>query len=185
MVAAMSPPPNSPSTSSMSESSDKLKKRIAASARKGSVLASSNGKSIGRIKSTSPSDKGVIIYVDIDPFVAERGSGSVNGVSIEIPLCDFLGAGQVQVCPPSDGWYEATFSDGSTLEAFFRISKMQWSINRKVIGERSDIYLDGWPFAKIVVGVKRLGDVDLSLDAPPPSPASVGDEGNSAGFAEE
>lgn len=184
----MSPSPNSPPASSMSESSDKLKKRIAASAKKGSVLASSNGKPVGRIKSTSPSDKGVIIYVDIDPFVAERGSGSVNGVSIEIPLCDFLGAGQVQVCPPSDGWYEATFSDGSTLEAFFRISKMQWSINKKVIGERSDIYLDGWPFAKIVVGVKRLGDADLSLDAPPPPPsppASVGDDGNSAGFPEE
>jgi hypothetical protein len=150
----------------MNESIEKTKKRLAEQALKGTVCAASNGAVIGRIKGAMPSEKGILICLDLKAFVAQGGSDPVGGVSIELPLCPFLEPGQDRVCPARDGWYDVTFHDGTKMEAFFRHSRMQWTIGERIVGATSEITLDGWLTPKIVVGIERLGDTEPTMAAP-------------------
>lgn len=148
----------------MSESSDKITDHLVEAAKRSKVLAASSGKQVGTVKAVVKSSAGIALYVSVQPFVADAGSDTINGLSIEIPLYNFLKEGQVRICPSLDGWYEVELSDGRKVEAWYSASKTQWSIGPKVVGEMHEIFLEDWPFPAIIVGIKKIADIDPYFD---------------------
>jgi hypothetical protein len=152
------------SFSHMSESSDKITDHLVDAARKAKVLAASSGKQVGTVKTVMKSGMGIVMYVNVQPFIANAGTETINGLSIEIPLYNFLKEGQVRICPSLDGWYEVELSSGQKIEAWYGAVKTQWSIGPKIVGEMHEIFLEDWPFPAIVVGIKKIGDIDPNLE---------------------
>lgn len=149
---------------SMSESSDKIVNHLVEAAQKARVLAASSGKQVGTVKAAMKSGSGIVMYVNVQPFIANAGTETINGLSIEIPLYNFLKEGQVRICPSLDGWYEVELSSGKKIEAWYNAIKTQWSIGPKIVGEMHEIFLEDWPFPAIVIGIKRIGDIDPNLE---------------------
>lgn len=148
----------------MSESSDKIVGHLVEAVQKAKVLAASSGREVGTVKAAVKGGSGIIMYVNVQPFIANAGTETVNGLSIEIPLYNFLKEGQVRICPGLDGWYEVELSSGKKIEAWYNALKTRWSIGPKIIGEMHEIFLEDWPFPTIVIGIKRIGDIDPNLE---------------------
>lgn len=147
----------------MSESSDKIKGHLSKALEKAKVSFSSNGKKAGRVRAAVSTQTGVVFYIELDHIVTGAGSKDMGGISIEIPLYNILAPGQLRICPSTNGWYRATLSDGNVIESWYDAGKAQWSVKGEAIGSMHEIFMDGWAFPAIVVGIEKLGEIDPDM----------------------